>query len=487
MSRKPYPAEVIVRIISAHSDSFEEDDKSEYEKKKNLGSYNALIYAPSDLLTSDSTISIPEDQARTLRDMPLAMIEKVVVDWDYYKDYLRSFLFGEKSALEGLGRDKIFCEVSGDLSSLLSGKLISNRPLRVWWDLVNPKLFELPWELLAYTEEGYDLSEISLVRGLPPTNSVPRVPVGKQLRLAFIHEPNSTSAALIAALQGLPQISVSDMTDPPLEALQRALQDGYELIHLVADGSTSLAYEGYLYLRRPSRLRYLDSSASYENSYVRRARRLWLNLYKLLEPFLPARQSAWINKRLFDLLALDKLTPAELSSMQRGRPLSILCLSPPKSSDKDPGRIDGVLLPGVFRAFSCLGNSPLPMPNIVAQVGATDETNMESFWHHFYLELSQSLVIESAMSAGLKASSPQPFALFLRQRQRNTFERDKPSENVTQINAELEESRETVEELRALLGQNDSMSALVAKYEERETARQQHLEEKLLPYLQEGE
>lgn len=484
MSRKPYPAEVIVRIISARSDSFEEDDKSEHEKKKNLGSYNALIYAPSDLLTSDSAISIPEDQAKTLRDMSLAMNEKVVVDWDYYKDYLHAFFSGEKSALKDLARDKIFCEVSGGLSSLLSGKSIATRPLRVWLDLVNPKLFELPWELLAYTEEGYALSQISLVRGLPPTSSVPRVPVGKQLRLAFIHEPNSTSAALNAALKELPQISVSDMTDPPLEALQRALQDGYELIHLVADGSTSLAYEGYLYLRRPSRL---GISASYENSYVRRVLRLCLDLYKSLESFLPARVSAWINKQLFKTLALDKLTPAALSSMQRGRPLSLLCLSPPKSTDKDPGRIDGMLLPGVFRAFSCLGNSDLPMPNIVAQVGATDETHMGFFWHHFYLELSKSLEIEAAMSAGLNASSPQPFALFLRQRQRSTFERDKPTENVTQISAELEESRETVEELRALLGQNDSMSALVAKYEQRETARRQHLEEKLLPYLQEGE
>jgi hypothetical protein len=482
MGGKPHQAEVIVRIIPAYLPVFEDYEAAD-EKKKNLCSYDALVYAPADLLPADSTINIPEDQPREIQGLSLALNEEVVVDWDYYRSYLRSFILGEKAAVEHLSCDEIFRKVSPGLSSLLRGQLIPARPLRIWLNLVNPKLVELPWELLAYTD-GYAASEISLVRGLPPRSAVPKIPIGKTLRLAFIHEPTSTPTALSRALKGLPQVSVADITDPPLEALQRVLEDGYEMVHLVAEGSASLAYEGYLYLRRPSRL---DISAAFDIPWIRRGIRLLLGLYKLIERFLPARLRDLGNRLFFKSLDLDKLTPSDFSSMQRGRTVAILCLSPPKSTDRDPHRIDGWLLPGVFRAFSYLGNSALPMPNIVAQTGPTDEKQMELFWHHFYLRLSETLEIESAVNAGLKASSPQPFALFLRQRQRHTFERDKPAENVTQLNAELEQSRETIKQFRELGQQSDAIASLVARYEQHETARQQQLEEKLLPYLQEGE
>jgi hypothetical protein len=485
MGGKPQPAEVIFRVISADSPVVEDDESQGEKKQNNLSSYHALIYAPPDLLPAADGLIIPEDQPAEVQGLPLALNEEVVVNWTYYRAYLLSFLRGEKAAAKNLSRDKIFSKVSPSLSSLLSGTSISARPLRVWLNLVNPKLVELPWELLAQTGDGEAGSEISLVRGLPPEGAVPKIPIGNTLRVAFIHKPDSTPTGLSEALKGLPQITVEDITEPSLEALQRVLQEGYEVVHLVTEGSTSLAYEGYLYMPRP---RPADAPPVNAVPWSRRVARLIPILFnKLAEKYLLESLRVPANKFVMNSLRLDKLTPSDISSMQRGRPVAILCLSPPKSTDTDPNRIDGWLLPNIFRAFSCLGSTALPMPNIVAQIGATDEQRMELFWREFYLRLAETLEVEAAMNAGLEAGSPLPFALFLRQQHRNTFERDKPAENVTQLNAELVESRETMERFHALGEQSDAVASLMERYEQHETARQQHLEEKLLPYLQEGE
>ena len=146
-------------------------------------------------------------------------------------------------------------------------------------------------------------------------------------------------------------------------------------------------------------------------------------------------------------------------------------------------RIDGIFLPSVFSSFAAIGSSSLPMPNIVAQVGASDAEQLGNFWRSFYTELGRSLAVEKAFAKGFGQSIPRSLALFLRQRYRHTFKRQQTEqvENVSQINAELELSQQTLQQLKEL--NTPGFESIVAAFEEQANVRQQVLQAKLDPWL----
>jgi hypothetical protein len=474
--------EFIVRVVSRPADTTM--TKTVQDQQEKTHTYDAFVYGKVEEPGLAVFDGAPPDQPSELRDLQLLGAEKIVVNWTAYRKYKSAFFRGENAASELLSRDEIFREVSPGLKSLLNGEAITSRPLRIWWTSASPALVHLPWELLAYGGDGYAGGKFYFVRGLPPEEPVPKLPVSGNLRLAFIHEPNSTPVELIEALRNIPGIDVTDMTHHPLQALQDAARDGFELVHLVSDGAVSLSYEGFLYLRKPPEKGVsLDSN----DAANRRLYRLLLGVYKKIDSFLPKKWSTWADNKFSKELDIETLSPNQLSALQRGARLAVLCLSPPKSGHDNINEVNATLLPSIYSTFACLGNSTLPMPNIVAQIGAAKPEDLKPFWRGFYTELGSSLEIEKAVSEGLKQSAARPIALFLRQNLGQTFKRQRAKEkpNVTQINAELQQSKET---LKRLLDLKDSpLADIVAEYAKGASVQQKELQAKLDPWLEEEE
>jgi hypothetical protein len=214
--------------------------------------------------------------------------------------------------------------------------------------------------------------------------------------------------------------------------------------------------------------------------------RTLLDAYQKIGPSLPKKWYVSWGEKLGMKLNIETLSATALSALQRGRQLAVLGLSPPNTDDESADRIDGVFLPSIFSAFACIGGSTLPMPNVIAQVGACNIEQLGDFWRKFYSELARSLEIEKAFGAGL-SKRPLPIALFLRQRYSQTFKRQltEQVENVPQLNAELQLSKETLEQLKALKG--SGFEEIVAAFEQQMSVRQQELQGKLNPWLEDQE
>lgn len=489
--------EVVIKIIPAERSRFKggEVTPSGDDSPETYRYYDALVY--TDIKTDSHDYrtdpEIAEGEPGLVAKLPLIATECVVVNWSRHLRYIYTFFLGEAAARKYLlelgattepgeaARDLF--EVKGPfLHSLFEGKLGSDRPIRVWWHSDLLDLVSLPWELMAYKNLSKMTAPISFVRGLPPETMVPKVPLREKMRLAFIYEPRTTSKALLTALGTAPDnIEIKHMTGPPREALQAAVREGYELVHLVTDGTVSLAGEGTLYLRSPHKLR------EGESAFKRRMLRFLLRVYNLTESILIAPLRAWLGSLLEAELDIDKCPASDLCALLRGSRVRILSLSAPKSTDTDADRIDGYLLPKVYQAFSSLGSSALPLPTIIAPVGATDDPEMTHFWQEFYRELGESLEPQKAMGAGLKGQPPLAMALFLRHRDGRLFTRTTAAVSgiePMQLDAALQFSRELAEQLKAQGGEYQSLPESFQRLISKESERQAHLEVELEPWME---
>jgi hypothetical protein len=265
--------------------------------------------------------------------------------------------------------------------------------------------------------------------------------LGDRLRLALIHDPARTPWWLHNALGGLPpSIEVIPMPGSAREALQRAAKEGYELVHVVADGLVSLACEGILYHSQTT------------------------------PPEIP---------------------PSELSALLRGSRVAVLSLTPWECSSPDTVEIGGHLVPSAYRAFACLGSSRLALPSVVAPLGPLESWRAEPFWHGFYAVLGETLRLDLAMARAQEGRPPAPVAVFPRHFHSRLFRRPSggeaaPPVEPTRIEAELESSRDVVEQLRAL---GDALPPSAEAFLNRETARQSQLGAELEEWLnlREGE
>lgn len=440
---------------------------------KASGAYDAWVFTNLKLPHSGDSEHLEKTNAPAFDLFKLAIHGRIIVHREPYKDYLATFVRGEKAAYQKLWesvfstpskdariaevRDKIFQVASKELYDLLYGTTLSDQPVRLWWNCSPAELTELPWELLAFDLRKKKGSLFSFVRGLP-SDPLPKVPVkGPRLRLAFIHDPERTPEGLKTAMAelGKSTLEVIDLTKPPREALEYVAEQGIELVQLVSDGAVSLSGEGLLYFAKSSPDG--DSKTIKLTPTMRRLYRLALNYSSQLRYIVKDKKLLEWNTRLAKRLDIESCPASELHAMLHGCRVALLCLSTPTTDDDDIERLDGTLLPSVYRAYSAIGNSMLSLPNILAPLGACDSDALSKFWQSFYKRLASPdcYSVEEGLAAGLHEEPTVLISLFLRQRLGREFTTHVPArtatiEEPTRACANLQVARSLLEQLRAI-------------------------------------
>lgn len=400
--------------------------------------YDALVYTSLSVPQLKPPDKPPPGQPDQIAGLPLVGKERITVRWNRYQEYLAAFVEGEKALYHM--RERLLETMPVGLESLFVNPPATNQPIRLWWASDTPELEDLPWELVTYRGRNYPVDNFSFVRGLPPETPVPILPVGDRLRLAFIHHPSFAPQGLQDALSNLPpSIELIDLPISPRQALEQITHEGYELVHILADGMVSSAYEGILYFHG-------GQSTSPE------------------------------------------LSPGELSALLRGSRVSVLSLTEQSFTNADTMNIGGQLVPSVYRAFAYLGSSRLPLPSVVAPLGPLNPSEMASFWKNFYTGLAETLSLQKAIARTQMSGFPAPVALFLRHLHEVLFRRRGPADapleaDPTQIGAALQLSHELVEQLKAHNEDYGSLPESVSKFMESESARQDDLSIALDPWL----
>ena len=432
------PAEIVARVVPARLDLSERTYSKTTKRKKTASVYDVFLYTTLPTLRQDVDpvlIRPVWNQPETIADLPLASIEKLRINWDYYLDYLGSFLEGEKAPRMML--ERLLETMSPGLENLFGGGQMADGPVRVWWDINASELEELPWELVAYLDRQ-DKTGFSFVRGRPPTYKIPQVPIGDKLRLAVI----SDSSSLPFFLKNLNSDLFIEVTliDMSLQkSLQYVVKEGFELLHIIADGYVSSAHDGLLYFHQ------------------------------------------------FDGLSLSAV---ELSARLRGSQVTAISLSTPNSSDPRVVDIGRHTVPSAYRAFAHLADADHALPSIIAPLGSLYDFTLESFWQSFYKHLAKTLSIEQATSHARQENPYLPMALFLRHPHRKVFRKiERSPESIEQtpamLQTELELSQSLVESLNILIDQfGEKMPKSVAKLLTEEPNHQDRLRGKIDSWLE---
>jgi hypothetical protein len=440
-------AEIVVKVTPARMwayGSARSGGDVDTRLKEAKRSYDALVYTNLQIPKLKPSDKPPPGQPDKIVGLKYVGKERITVRWSRYLEYLAAFVEGDKAVSHM--RERLLEAMPEGIESVFTSPPETNLPVRLWWASDTPELEDLPWELVTYSGRNCPAEKFSFVRGLPPETPSLILPVGERLRLAFIHDPSFTPHGLQEALNGLPpDIEVIDLPEFPRKALEQVAHEGYELVHIVADGVVSSAYEGILY-------------------------------------FHGGRSTS------------PEISPGELSAMLRGSRATVLGLTEQDYSSPDTIEMGGQLVPSVYRAFAYLGSSRLPLPSVVAPLGPlkTDETNL--FWKNFYSGLAETYNLHNAITRAQSGRLPLPIALFLRHPHEVLFRRrpvtDAPLEaDPTQIGAALQLSHELIEQLKAHNEEYGSLPAGVSEFIESESARQESLTTALDPWLtpEEGE
>ncbi len=424
--------EIVVRVIPSPAETsrrFSESDK--------VRRYDALIY--TNLAIPELTPGeLPAGQMRQVDGLPLVACERIDLRWQAYQEYLAHFDLGKKSV--GPMQDRLVEAMTRGLQVLFTGFPWTERPVRLWWSVEAPELEDLPWDLLANAGHGPAETEFSFVRGMPPKVPPPLVPVEGPLRLGLVGRPGFGFDSLLQTLApgSVPGIEVTVLPLPPLQALRTAVREGLELLHIVADGEVLLSYEGLLYFHGER------------------------------EP---------------------RVSSGELSSCLHGSRVTVLCLTASEDRNPDMVEIGGYSVPSAYRAFAQIASEDLPLPNIVAPLGPLDPVRLREFWRRFYVHLAATHRIEEAMSQG-RQNGPVPMALFLRHSQGVLFRRggaptstravrSAREEAPSQLEAELQVSRNLIGQLHTLAARYGALPDSVNEFLESHGQRNSQLDAEL--------
>jgi hypothetical protein len=256
------------------------------------------------------------------------------------------------------------------------------------------------------------------------------------------------------------------------QALQLAVGEGFELLHLIADGVVSSAFEGLLSVgsaRSAGDPRGGDSSG-------------------------PAvrRQSAFSGQSEAGASGRALVSPGELSQALRGSRVTVIGLTPPHGREGQAIQLAGYRVPSVYRAFALLGASRLELPTVLAPFGPTEARQEGDFWRGFYRSLGETHCVEEAMGHGLASQPAPPIALFLRHNLGRLFRRvkDAPRSDVvepSQLSADLKTSHELVDRLRSMEKEYGTLPKSVSEFVARESVRQEQLSADLQPWLETAE
>ncbi|HLM60412.1 MAG TPA: CHAT domain-containing protein [Pyrinomonadaceae bacterium] len=452
-------AEIVLRIVpsrlsTTERESFERQNSSSDSPKR---SYDVLIYTELAIAELPRSTSPPSGQRQTIAGLPFVGRERITVHWTSYQSYYAAFVEGEKAFRHM--RERLLETMSPGLSAIFGNPPQTNKPLRLWLSSETPELDDLPWELIASDRRNFDSATFSLVRGLPPEIPTPIVPVGERLRLALIHQPIFTPSYLRYPFNLVPpEIEITEFTESPRKALEQVVREGYELVHIVADGVVSRAYEGILYFHG-----FHSENSSQSYSYQQ-------------QPDSP------------------QLSPNELSTLLGNSRVSVLCLTEQDYSNPDLVEIAGREVPSVYRAFAYLGGSPLLLPSIVAPLGPLKEEQGRRFWSEFYRQLTETFNLSQAVKHAreMPNHSSLPVALFLRHLQNVLFRRETAEKRQSEVDpvhlgASLQLSNELVTQLKAHADLYGDSSEGISLFLENEEKRQAVMSEQLEPWLKSEE
>lgn len=404
------------------------------KEESTVARYDAVIY---------SHLPLPVETPRTtsryqqvLRNLPLRGVERLDIH-SSSEELLASFVEGEKG-MPGM-RDRLLRYMSNGLRQVLTE--VPNS-MRVWWATTTPELDDLPWELAVDAGRRDGTHRVAFLRGLPPENPIPTVPLAHKPRLG-----------MIGAIQYWPQWAhalKSKLGDAvvPIDGtlrsgFQQAVERRIEFVHAFADGIVSGALEGVLYDHFETRQR---------------------------EREIPV---------------------GDLARMLGGSCVAVLAFSPAKFQSPDMVEIGGRTVPSAYRAFALIGNAARPLPTILAPLGPIPDRDMTTFWSEFYGELVTSWhLTESLRRAQSRFSISMPVALFCRHAGGKLFE-EAASASASQpmeVRADLLRSLQLTHELGRIKDKYGvDLPPAVKELFERETSRQSDLRGTLDPYIKPSE
>lgn len=407
--------------------------------------YTVLVY--SDLeLDLDSPTQVSPPFPVMLAGLPLAGVERLEVGWSSYEDYLADFLQGEKAP--EVMRHRLLHTLSAKLAEVVG--YLSDQRVRLWLSSECPELDELPWELLLGEPGRLWETDLSFVRGLPPDSPRPLVPVQGKPRLALIGSPPFAPGPLWDRLQALQDVEVVALSGDWRRSLRQAVADGFELVHLVADGFITQAYEAALY-------------------------------YHDLQESDPARQT---------------LFASELGSHLFASQVAVLGLTVPDYHSPDVITVAGRKVPSAYRAYARLGATSPSLPTIVAPIGPLDPSDawevprLVQFWGEFYEGVGKSYNAENGMRRARNAVKGAPVALFLRH-PHGLFRRAEQASarlavEVAQKGAEYALSRRFTDRLRTFQ-QSGGFSDNLIKLLDEESVHQNRIASELEPWTRREE
>jgi hypothetical protein len=353
--------------------------------------YDVFVYSGVTTPLGYRSADLPEGRPAEVGGLPFAGREEIAIRWTRYPEYLR--LFQEYATNPRAMAERLVETVTDGLRTVLERPPSGTRPLRIWWSLEAPELEELPWELL--TPGAGTATATSIVRGAP--GEVPSLlPIQNGLRLAIVGDALAASPPLADVLRSpAPAITSRWLSGDARQQLLEVAKEGFELVHLVADGWVSLGMDAVL-----------DFGHGQKN-----------------------------------------VSRSELAAAFCGSRVTVLALSPPRA----PQALLGV--PHAYRAFAHLAGEELDQ-SVVATIGPAQPPQEGRFWRTFYETLSSTLSVESAVAAGREAEPAFAAALYLRHRLGAAFSRRPAPAGATpepaRVSAELRASRRFVEQLRAL-------------------------------------
>ena len=454
-------------------------ERSSQPSRSSRRLYDALIYASFPLPGLAPAPKYLQAHGE-VGGLALQGVEPLEIAWDRLSGHLEHYVDGEKAAF--MMRQRLEETLPPTLRRLLNDPLPGIEKLRLWWSSATPELDEWPWEMLL---QGEAVGRVVFVRGVPPEDSLPRVPVGASLRVAVIGNgaPGRGSEALRRALNALSGRGLgvrSFGNETPRVALRQAAREGLEIIHWVSEGAVSLAHEAAL--------------SPYRSPGA--------------EP--PAGD--------------ELISAAEVAEVLRYSRVGVLVLSAPSRVQGDAeeirpipsfGEADGART-STYRAFAQLGSSRHRLPSVVAPLGPLPEPLEAGFWREFYRVLSRTLDIERAVAAARsrrgESDASLPVALFMRRRQADVFRRDDerfgaastsgrrvaqvfglegpiPSTdegdglakssaagNPSGLSANIQDSRETLSALSSLVEKAGEVPSEVLEFLDRERSRQESME-----------
>jgi hypothetical protein len=412
--------ETIVRLSprARTSGTVDTDQRSERE-------YDAFVYAEAPFEGLNAPDLFSTRTAPTLASLPLVAAELVTMKWRRYQEYLNWFVEGEK------GRYEMRSCLMGALSEGLQSLLMSprsrwgDRPLRIWWSSQTPELEDMPWELVAQTSPASDNPNFIFVRGVPGERAMPPVRASAPLRLALIGANDPATEELAGHLAALhPGVQAMVLPGSPREAFWYACREGMELVHFVAHGMVSLAYEGILSFTGKDRV---------------------------------------------------QLTTGELSDACHGTRIAVIGLSPATTNGTPSAT------PTVYRAFAMLASAGLRLPPTLAPLGPMEPPDAVTFWNTFYGALGETLDFGAALARARQSTPALPIAAYPRnvasrlfrkaEARRGGLESFAPQPEARSIAAELDISDELLTRLKAIERTSGKLPDGVEAFVEREGKR----------------